>query len=445
VEALIDEPDTSDTTWEDRLENKVLIPGTKTGLAFKLWIGGLLLVLLIGVVAYVNQYNNGLYVTGMRDRISWGIYIAAFVFFAGISMAGTLMSAILRITKATWRTPVTRFAEAITVMGLVTAGLFVIVDMGQPTRLYQMYLNGNWQSPLMWDMMAITVYLTSSVVYLLIPMIPDLAFFRDGLPGRVPRAQSWMYGTLSFGWIENPPQRRALAKAVAILTILIIPVAVTVHTVLSFVFSTTVRVSWNSTSFGFFFVAGAIFSGVAVLIIVFAVVRRRYHLEEYITERQFTYLGYLMAAMSMILIYTNATEFITKGFKASDDDLFAFRELFATKFAPLFWFYFFGGLVLPVLIVAFKRTRTITGLVVASSFAVVAMFVERYFIVVAGMSVPLMPYEPSTYAPTATEWAIVAGGFALFLLFLTVFTRLFPILAVWEMKHEHHERKEVTA
>lgn len=436
---------TSRGSWDDRLDETVLSPTRRSGIGFRLWVGGLVVLIALGVIAVINQSQNGLYMTGMRDRISWGLYISAFVFFAGISMAGTLISAILRASHATWRTPITRIAESITVMALVVSALFVLVDMGKPVRLFQMWPNGNWQSPLMWDMMAITVYLTCSVVYLLVPMIPDLAFFQDRLRGRVPRLQSRVYETLSFGWEGNPVQRQALAKSVAILMVLIIPVAVSVHTVLSLVFSTTTRVSWNSTAFGFFFVFGAIFSGLAVLIIIFAVVRKRFHLEEYITERHFTYLGYLLATAGMVMIYANATEFITKGYHASADDLFAFRELFVTDLAPLFWFYFFGGLVLPVLIVAFKRTRTITGLVIGSSFAIVAMFVERYFIVVGGMRVPLMPYEPSSYAPTWVEWALVVGGMALFVLLLTLFTRFFPILAVWEMKEEHAERSGVTS
>ncbi|MGZ8771429.1 MAG: NrfD/PsrC family molybdoenzyme membrane anchor subunit [Aeromicrobium sp.] len=443
MDPLNKEPSPTQITWEHRLDEKVLSLTGRSGVSFKLWVGGLLAVIAVGVIAFINQAQSGLYVTGMRDRISWGLYIAAFVFFAGISMAGTLMSAILRASHATWRAPITRIAEAITVMALFVSALFVILDMGKPLRLFQMWPNGNWQSPLMWDMMAITVYLTCSVVYLLVPMIPDLALFNDRLRGEVPRLQSRVYETLSFGWEGNPVQRRALAKSVAILMVLIIPVAVSVHTVLSLVFSTTTRVSWNSTAFGFFFVFGAIFSGLAALIIVFAVVRKRFHLEEYITERHFLYLGYLLATAAMVMIYANATEFITKGYHASADDLFAFRELFVTDLAPLFWFYFFGGLVLPVAIVAFKRTRTIGGLVVASSFAILAMFIERYFIVVGGMRVPLMPYEPSSYAPTWVEWALVAAGLALFMLLLTLFAKFFPVLAIWEMKEEHAGPSEV--
>ena len=431
--------------WDDELDARVLAPTRSSGWRYRAWIGGLALVVAWGIFAFVSQARDGLYVTAMRDRISWGLYITSFVFFIGISHAGTLISAILRASKATWRTPITRIAESITVVALVVGGLMVIVDMGQPLRLYQMFLNGNWQSPLMWDMMAITIYLTASVVYLLVPMIPDLAFFRDRLVGKVPRLQSLMYRSLAIGWDGNPVQRRALSKSISILMVLIIPIAVSVHTVVSWIFAMTVRVSWNSTIFGFFFVTGAIFSGIAALIIVLAVVRRRYHLEAYITELQFRYLGYLLLTTALVMLYANASEFITKGYHASPDDAFAFRELFVNDFAPLYWFYFFGGLILPILIVAVPRTRTITGIVIASGFVLVAMFIERYFIVVAGLRVPLMSYEPASYSPTWVEWSIFAAGLALFMLLLTLFVRYFPILAVWEMKEEHAERREVTS
>jgi Polysulphide reductase, NrfD len=311
--------------------------------------------------------------------------------------------------------------------------------MGRPERLYQFWLNGSWQSPLMWDVMAITIYLTASVVYLYVPMIPDLAMFRDQLGSRVSRLQQWVYRTLAIGWNDNTAQRTALAKSVTILMVLIIPIAVSVHTVVSWIFAMTLRVSWNSTIFGFFFVSGAIYSGVATLIVVLAVMRRVYHLEEYITPTHFKNLAYLLGAMSLVMIYGNASEYITKGFKMAEEDRFAFEQLFSRDFASMYWFYFFGGLVLPALIVAFKPTRTITGIVIASVFVDIAMFIERYFIVVAGLRVPIMDYEPASYSPTWVEWSILASGFAGFMLLLTLFARFFPILAVWEMKEERIE------
>ncbi len=424
------------TTWESTLKERALAPTQASGRLYTAWLAGLGLVVAWGFVAYIYQWRNGLYATDMRDRISWGLYISAFVFFIGISHAGTLISAILRASNAGWRSPITRIAESITVVSLISGALFVIVDMGRPDRLYQFWLNGNWQSPLMWDMMAITIYLTASVVYLYVPMIPDLAMFRDNLEGRVSRFQMWLYQSLAIGWDNNETQRRSLAKSITVLMVLIIPIAVSVHTVVSWIFAMTLRVSWNSTIFGFFFVSGAIYSGVATLIIVLAVMRRIYHLEEYITPTHFKYLSYLLATMSLVMIYGNASEYITKGFKMTEEDRFAFEQLFAGDFASMYWFYFFGGLVLPALIVAFKPTRTIVGVVIASVFVDIAMFIERYFIVVAGLRVPTMPYEPSSYSPTWVEWSILASGFAGFMLLLTLFARFFPILAVWEMTEE---------
>lgn len=428
------------TDWEARLEERTIAPTRSSGRLYVTWLVGLGLVIAWGFVAYVYQWRNGLYVTGMRDRISWGLYITAFVFFIGISHAGTLISAILRAANAGWRSPITRIAESITVVSLVSGALFVIVDMGHPERLYQFWLNGNWQSPLMWDMMAITIYLTGSVVYLFVPMIPDLALFRDRLDGRVNRLQSWVYKTLSIGWNDNEAQRHALNRSVAILMVLIIPIAVSVHTVVSWLFAMTQRVSWDSTIFGFFFVAGALYSGVATLIVVMAVMRRVYNLEEYITPLHFRYLSYILVTMSLVMIYGNASEFVTKGFKMAEEERFAFRQLFVNEFAQMYWFYFFGGLVLPILVVAFKPTRTIVEIVVASIFVDIGMFIERYFIVVAGLQVPTMPYEPATYSPTWVEWSILASGMGGFMMLLTLFARFFPVLAVWDMKEERADQ-----
>jgi len=428
--------------WEQRLDDHVISATQTSSRVWKLWISGLLLVLAWAVFAYIYQWRHGLVATGMRDRISWGLYITAFVFFIGISHAGTLMSAILRVSKASWRSPITRIAEGITVVSLISGAIFIVIDMGRPDRVYQLFINGNWQSPLMWDLLAVTVYLTGSIIYLWVPMIPDMAFFRDNLEGQVGKTQMWVYEKLAIGWNNTVGQKSALGRAVTYLMLLIIPVAVSVHTVVSWIFAMTVRVSWNSTIFGVFFVAGAIYSGVATLVIVLYVFRRIYHLEEYLTPTHFKYLAYLLATMAMIMIYGNLSEFITKGFKITGSEKFAFRQLFVESLAPLYWFYIFGGLILPILIIAFRPTRNIIGFVVASVFIDIGMFFERYFIVVGGLRTPTMPYDPSNYFPTWVEWSILAGGFALFLLLLTLFGKFLPIVANWEMKEERQENLE---
>ena len=293
--------------------------------------------------------------------------------------------------------------------------------------------------------MAITTYLTASVLYLYTPMIPDLAMLRDRLKGRVHPLREWFYRTAALGWVGTDTQRSAMARGITVMMLVIIPIAVSVHTVVSWIFGMTLRVGWNTSIFGVLFVAGAIFSGIATLLIVMVILRRVYHWEEYLTELHFRYLGYLLAAFAAFMIYVNLSEFMTAGFKLEEGEEFAFRQLFIEDFSVLFWFYLGFGLVVPVLIMLIPRTRTITGVVTAAILVDIAMFLERYFIVVTGLRVPLMPYEPADYFPSAVEWSIFAGGLAFFALVTTLALKVFPMFAVWEMVEEHEHQMAVEA
>jgi len=431
------------STWRERLERTALAPITRTSRGYYLWVAFLLMVIAWGAYAYSHQLQDGLIVTGMRDRVSWGLYITTFVFFIGISHAGTLISAILRVSQARWRTPITRMAEFITVVALICGALFVIIDLGRPDRVLNVAIYGRWQSPIIWDVLAITTYLTASTAYLFLPMIPDLALFRDRLAGRVSPWRTWLYDLLSVRWQGTRAQWRSMGAAITTAMILIIPIAVSVHTVVSWIFAMTLREPWNSTIFGAFFVAGAIFSGIATLIVVMAILRKVYHLQEYITEKHFVYLGYLLAAFTLIMMYGNISEYLTTGYKMEGETEFHFRQLFLGQFAGFYWFYFVGGLVVPGLLILLPWTRKIWGVVLAALLVAAAMWVERYFIVVAGFRVPLMSYQPSTYAPTWVELSIMAAGFALFALLITLFVKLFPIIAVWEVA-EGRESAEIS-
>jgi Ni/Fe-hydrogenase subunit HybB-like protein len=423
--------------WTERLEETALAPVRRTSRRYWALVAAELAVIGWGLYAYSTQLRDGLVVTGMRDRISWGLYIATFVFFIGISHAGTLISAILRVSQARWRTPVTRIAEFITVVALICGASFVIIDLGRPDRVLFVFIYGRWQSPIIWDVLAITTYLTGSIVYLFVPMIPDLALFRDRLAGRTSRWRAWLYRTLAIGWNGNATQRRSLGSAIGVLMILIIPIAVSVHTVVSWIFAMTLRVPWNSALFGAFFVAGAIFSGIAILILVMGILRRTYRLHEYVTEKHFLYLGYLLAAFAAIMIYANISELLIHGYKLEEGAEFHLRQLFLRDFAPLFWFYLIGGLFAPIAIVLLPATRNIRGVLAAAALVTVAMWIERYVIVVSGLRVPLLSYEAADYAPTWVEWSILAAGLALFALLITVFIKIFPILAVWEVAEDH--------
>ncbi len=436
-------PPTFFEVWRQRLEDRVLAPMLRTSPRYYVWVMVLSAVVGWGVYAYSYQLRYGLIVTGMRDRISWGVYIASFVFFIGISHAGTLLSAILRVTRAKWQMSVTRMAEFITVVALMVGALFPFIDMGRPDRILNLIVYGRWQSPLVWDIMAIATYLTGSTIYLYLPLVPDFALYRDRLGPSAPLWRRWLYPVLALGWRGLPEQRRALERAMNVMMVVIIPVAVSVHTVVSWIFAMTLREPFNSTIFGAYFVAGAIFSGIASIIVLMAILRKILHLEEYITYTQFRNLGYLLAAFTLIMSYMNLSEYVTTGYKMAEGAPFHFTQLMVGPFAPLFWFYTLGGLVLPGLLILFPKTRTINGITLAALLVLVAMWIERYLIVVAGFRVPLMPYDPATYLPTWVEWSILAGAFALFALIISVFAKLFPLVSIWEVVESRGPEPEV--
>lgn len=419
--------------WRARLERLALAPLAGTGRAYRLWLVALLAIIAWGVYAYSNQIADGLIVTGMRDRISWGVYIASFVFFIGISHAGTLLSAILRAAKARWQLSITRMAELITVVALIVGALFPFIDMGRPDRVLNLVFYGRWQSPLMWDILAISTYLTGSTLYLLLPLIPDFALARDRLGPTASRFRRTLFTLGAVGYRGIPAQRRALERAMTVMMIVIIPVAVSVHTVVSWIFAMTLRVPFNTTVFGPFFVAGAIYSGIAAIIVLMAVLRRLLHFEEFITITQFRGLGYLLGAFTLIMAYFNLQEYAVHGYKLEADMPFHFEQLMTGPFWPLFWFYILGGILLPGLLILNPRTRTIRGIVVAAVLALLAMWVERYLIVVAGLRVPLMPYAPADYVPSWVELSIFGGAFALFALIISLFVKLFPVISIWEV------------
>ncbi len=403
-------------------------------------VAGLTAVVLWGAFAWGYQIKHGLAVTAMRDRVSWGLYITNFVFFIGISHAGTLVSAILRITHASWRRPITRMAEMITVVALAVGGSMVVIDMGRPDRLANLVRYPHLRSPILWDVLSVTTYLVGSIIYLYLPAIPDLAALRDS--PRLTRLRRRVYRALSLRWAGLPEQRASLTRAIGIMAVVIVPVAVSVHTVVSWIFGMTLREGWNSTIFGPYFVVGAIFSGIGGIIVVMAIFRRVLHLEEFITERHFVYLGYLLLALALVYAYFTASEYVTVGYKLKVGDDALLHELLGGRYAGLFWTFAIGGVAVPALLVTFRRTRTIRGIVAAAVLVNVGMWLKRFVIVVPSLALPLMPYEWGSYRPTWVEWSITAAGFAGFALAFVLLARFLPVISVWEVEEGWQEEAE---
>ncbi|HZD10633.1 MAG TPA: NrfD/PsrC family molybdoenzyme membrane anchor subunit [Candidatus Binatia bacterium] len=276
----------------------------------RFWAAVLVLLAVIGwgLYIYVQQVILGLGQTGMDRPTYWGIYMVNFIFFIGISHAGTLISAILRVTGAEWRRPITRVAEAITVFALIVGTLQIIIDMGRPDRLWFVALYGRLQSPILWDVVSVTLYFLGSVTYLYLPLIPDLAILRDNAPAHAPTWQKRLYSRLALGWRGNREQWVRLEKAIAVMAVFIIPVAVSVHTIISWILATTVQPGWHSSIFGPYFVVGAIFSGIGALFVAMSAVRRALGLENYITLRQYRNLGLLFIVMNLTWAYFTYAE-----------------------------------------------------------------------------------------------------------------------------------------
>lgn len=393
-------------------------------------LGGAFLAIFIWTMyMYATQLNRGLGVTGLNSPISWGFYIVNFVFFIGISHAGTLISAILRLSKAEWRRPITRMAEVITAIVLAIGGLHPIIDLGRPDRMLNLVYYGRLQSPLLWDITAITCYFAASTVYLFLPMIPDIAKLRDA--GVRPR---WLYTFLSWGWTGTPRQQHILERAITILMVLVIPIAVSVHTVISFIFSMTLQPGWHSTIFGPYFVVGAIFSGIAALILVMIVFRQVFHLEGYLKLIHFQYLGTLLLIMSFLWLYFTFAEYLTGVYGNEPHEMQTILYKFTGDYWPVFWGMVLCNFIIPMVILSNRKLKTVMGVFIASCSVVVGMWLERLNIVVPSLANPRLDYAHQVYMPSLVEWALFLAGLTAFVLAFLIFAKLFPIISIWEIK-----------
>lgn len=424
------------TKRREEMREDILRPLDKTSLAGKLWIAFLVVIMLIGGYAYYQQLKYGLIVTGLRDYASWGIYISNFVFFVAISLVGALISSVLRFTNFTWYRPITRIAEIIAVAGVIWAGLIIIIDMGRPERLLNVFLHPRLQSPILWDIVVITTYLTTSVLLLYLPLLPGIAICRNRLTDK-PKWQRWMYKFFALGWNGTELQWKIMKRSIKMLCIIIIPLAISIHTVTSWLFAMTLRPGWDSTNFGPYFVAGAFLAGTACVIIGMYVFRKFYHLEKYITEVHFDHMGKLLVFLCLVYAYFNLNEYFVPYYKMKGAEAKLLTSLFSGQFAGLYWSAQILGMLLPACLLIFRKMRT-PGIVTFFAVPVVVFaWVKRYLIVTPILLNPYLPIQNvpeswKNYFPTWQEMAIVSASLAGVLLIITIFARLFPIISIWE-------------
>src|SRR5438477_3276157 len=436
-----------DIAAEQKINDDLLRPLRKTSVWFFLLVAFLASLILMGLGAWIYQMSNGLVVAGIRWPIFWAFYITNFVFWIGISHAGTLISAILRLVNATWRRPVTRCAEVITVFALMIGAMFPIIHLGRPWLFFwlmpypsERQIWPNLRSPLAWDFFAISTYLTGSTLFLFLPIIPDFALMRDQMTGWRRR----IYGALALGWQGTTKQWHRLEAAMQIMAIAIVPVAVSVHTIVSFDFSMSPVPMWHSTVFGPYFVAGAIFSGIAGLIVAMAILRKVLHLEEYLHPLHFQNLGKLLLLMSLLWGYFTFAERLTIWYGNGTAEVAVLNVTQTGAYSPLFWTMVFCNFVIPFPLLPIRRLRTITGTVIASSLIVVGMWLERFLIIVPSLATKHLPYARGAYRPQPVEIMITVATFAAMVLLYALFAKAVPIISIWELKVGGHAQPVLT-
>ena len=370
----------------------------------------------------------------------WGVLITDFVFWVGIAHSGTLISAILFLFRARFRTAVYRVAEMMTVFAVMTAGLFPILHLGRPWFAYwlvpypnQRELWINFRSPLVWDVFAISTYLIVSTVFLLVGVAPDAAALRD-------RASGWrrrLYALLAFGWRGTDEQWRHYTRAYLFFAAFATPLVVSVHSVVSWDFAVALTPGWHSTLFPPYFVAGAILSGVAMVITILVPLRRAFRLEVLITARHLDMLARLVILTGVIVTYSYATEIVLSlGEPASDPERSTFLYRMTGAYAPVFWTMVACNCGGPLLLLV-RRVRTTTWTLLVICVAVnVGMWLERFNIVVTSLAHDRLPFEWRVYVPTWVEWAITLGAFGWFFFLFLVGLKLLPPVSIAELKED---------
>jgi len=406
----------------------------------------LVLVCLLGAYAYYRQLRYGLVVTAMRDYASWGIYISNFVFFVAISLVGSLITAVFRLLNVGWSKPLTRIAEVIAVAAIIFAALIIIVDMGRPERFYHLFLYGRVQSPIIWDVIVITTYFFISLLLLYYPLLPDLKILLRFKERSSPGLQKF-YRFIGSFWKGTREQVRLSDRAISILCVTIVPVAFSIHTVTSWLFATTYRPGWDSTNFGAYFIAGAFLVGAGSVTIAMYVFRKAYHLEKYITDDHFDKMGKIVVLLALVYLYFNLNEFLTPVFKMKKSEAGYLRDLLTGDFSGVFWFAILTGMILPIIVLLFRKGRRPLPVFIVGIMVVVGAWLKRYLIVTPTLLNPFLPMRnvPESYHryfPSWEEWAIAFGSLAGCLLVITLLVRIFPIIPIQETLTEQYEAVE---
>jgi len=407
------------------------------GWKYWLWVAALFLIVVWGAACWTRQIYEGLGVTGLRQPNMWAVYITNFVFWVGIAHSGTLISAILFLFRSRWRTAVYRLAETMTAFAVITAGLFPLIHLGRVWFFYwllpypnQRWLQPDFRSPLVWDAFAVSTYLTVSILFLFMGLIPDVATARDESAGW----RKVFYSIVSLGWQGSEEQWRHFAGVYLLLAGLATPLVISVHSVVSWDFAMAQLPGWHSTIFAPYFVAGAIFSGCALVLTLIIPIRRMLELEELITPWHIDNLARIVLFTSLIVTYSYACESFMVWYAKDPFETATFQMRYFGHYGYLFWIMVFCNCVVPLTIFSPRVRRNLKALWVVSIFVNIGMWLERFVIIAGSLATNFVPSQWGFFVPSVTEISITAASFAWFLMLFSLFTRFLPIVSMTELK-----------
>jgi molybdopterin-containing oxidoreductase family membrane subunit len=406
------------------------------------WLIGLLIAVgffLLGAGTWIYQMYMGLGVAGYNPPVMWGVYIITFVFWVGIGHAGTLISAILYLFRAGFRTTIYRAAEAMTVFAVMTAGLFPILHLGRPWKFFWLIPYPNWRliwpqfkSPLVWDVFAILTYLTVSSTFLYIGLIPDIAVLRDREQTNSIRKR--IYSVLSFGWRNSDREWRHFARAYLFLAAFSTPLVLSVHSVVSFDFAMGLVPGWHATIFPPYFVAGAIFSGIGMVFTIIIPIRKFFGLKHYVTLNHLDAASKLCLFTSLVVGCAYLIEFFVAWYSGNAVEQQYFWNRVFGQWWWAAWIMLICNMILPLSLFSQRLRRNTTWLFILSLFINLGMWFERFVIVVPSLSHEFEPWQWTAYAPTWVDYSILAGSFGWFFMWFLLFIKQLPVLALAEIK-----------
>lgn len=408
-------------------------PGKKywAGLSFSI------LLVLLGAGCWAVMIREGLGLAGLNNPVGWGVFITNFVFWVGIAHSGTLISAILYLFRARWRNTVYRSAEIMTVVAIMTAGLFPIIHLGRPWFFYwlmpypgPMQLWPNFQSPLIWDVFAVSTYFIVSATFLYLGLLPDLAAIRDKVKG----ARRKLYSLLSLGWRGTSRQWWHHKAAYGFFAALATPLVVSVHSVVSWDFAMSIVPGWHSTIFAPYFVAGAIHSGLAMVITIVIPLRKYMKLQSYITNDHLENLAKLIVLTGLIVGYSYLVEFFIAWYSENPFEQAIYKYRVFGDYALFFWFMLIFNSLLPLLFLIKRMRRGTMSLLLICLLINVGMYFERLVIIVSSLSYEYVPFAWGTYRPRFVEIGLTAGSFGWFFTIFLIFIKIFPALSIAEVK-----------